>query len=184
MDRIVITCNNRPVGELVTTFVESKFVTLFDRYDEIVRVRVELNLDSRNASKLHFRSRVVVELREFDIVAESESEDAHVAIYGVFRKAESQLHLRSRETLFERDEGFARGEVDFEAMELPGVSLSVAFNSHLYGWRLRHAAFARAFLATRSGASAVPTRHYCGGERHFKTHPELPGERFSSWTIL
>lgn len=96
MNRIIITCNHLENSDSIKTFVNAKFSRLLHHYDDVIRVRVELNLDSGNAAEKRFRARANIELRGPDIVARSESDNAYAALDTAFERAERQLRHRVR----------------------------------------------------------------------------------------
>jgi len=103
MNRIIITCNRFPVGETVDEFVREKFSTLFYRCTDIVRMRIELNLESGQEGEVRFHSRIIIGTSGPDIVADAESTDVFDALDGLLRRADRQLSRRMRVNDFGRE---------------------------------------------------------------------------------
>ncbi|MDQ8183124.1 ribosome-associated translation inhibitor RaiA [Pelagicoccus sp. SDUM812005] len=103
MNRIIISCNHFEITDSVKTFVNSKFSRLFHHYDDVIRIRVELDLDSGNAADKRFQTRTITELRGPDIVASAESENAYAALDAAFEKTERQLRHRVRLARYKRE---------------------------------------------------------------------------------
>ncbi|MDQ8184600.1 ribosome-associated translation inhibitor RaiA [Pelagicoccus sp. SDUM812002] len=108
MKKIIITCNHLETSESITTFVNSKFGRLFPHYGDIIRIRIELNLDSGGAHEKRFLARAIIKQRGPDIVAASESENPYTALGATLRKAERQLRRRVRLARFKREQIFSR----------------------------------------------------------------------------
>ena len=96
MNRIIISCNHFKITGSIKTFVNSKFSQLFHHYDDVIRIRVELSLDSGDAFEKRFQARTIIRMRGPDIVAGAESGNAFAALEAVFAKAERQLRHRVR----------------------------------------------------------------------------------------
>lgn len=96
MDRILITWNHLEACESIKEHIEQKFGRLLDHYNDIIRVRVDLNLDSGCAAEKRFITRSIIELRGPDIVATSETDNAYASLDTTLQKAERQLRHRSR----------------------------------------------------------------------------------------
>ncbi|MBD5779784.1 ribosome-associated translation inhibitor RaiA [Pelagicoccus sp. NFK12] len=96
MNRIIISCNHFEITDSIKSFVHMKFRRLFHHYEDMIRIRVELTLDSGKASEKRFQARALIELRGPDIVANAESENAYAALDAIFDKAERQLRHRVR----------------------------------------------------------------------------------------
>lgn len=103
MNSIIITCNHLETSESVNDFINLKFKRLFHHYEDIIRIRVELNLDSGQASEKRFVTRAILELRGPDIVATSVSENAYASLDATLRKVERQLRHRVRLARYKRE---------------------------------------------------------------------------------
>lgn len=104
MNRIIITYNRFEKSESIEKFIKTKFSRLLHRCHEIIRIRVELNLESGNAARKRFSTRTIIELRGPDIVAVSASDNAYASIDATLRKAERQLHYRALRARFKREQ--------------------------------------------------------------------------------
>lgn len=104
MKKILITCNHLKTSESITIFVNSKYGRLFSHYRDIIRIRIELKLDSGNSNGKRFLARAIIEQRGPDIVAVSESDNAYAALDATLRKTERQLRRRVRLARFKREQ--------------------------------------------------------------------------------
>ncbi len=104
MNRIIISGNHIEISDSIKDFIMMKSSPVLKRYDDIIRVRVELNLESGKASEKRFVTRVLVELRGPDIVAVSISDNAYASLDATLRKAERQLRHRVRLARFKREQ--------------------------------------------------------------------------------
>ncbi len=96
MNRIIFTCNHLETNESLSVFVRSKFNRLLQRYDDIIRIRVELTLDSGNARRKRFSARAIAEQRGPDAIGAGESDNAYAALTSAFDKVERQTRNRAR----------------------------------------------------------------------------------------
>lgn len=110
MNRIIITGNHLEISDSIKEFINTKFSRVLNRYDDIIRVRVELNLESGKASEKRFVTRALIELRGPDIVAVSVSENAYASLDATLRKVERQLRHRVRLARFKREQMINRME--------------------------------------------------------------------------
>lgn len=103
MNNIIFTCNHLETSESISEFVHSKFSRLSRHYDDIIRIRVELKLDSGEAHEKRFIARAIIEQRGPDIVAAAEAENAYAALDTTLRRVERQLRHRARLSRYKRE---------------------------------------------------------------------------------
>ena len=96
MNRIIFTCNHLETRESLSVFVVSKFNRLLQRYDDIIRIRVELTLNSGKGSRKRFSARAISEQRGPDAIGAGESDNAYAALNRAFEKVERQTRNRAR----------------------------------------------------------------------------------------
>jgi len=104
MNRIIITGNHLEISESIKKFIKMKFSRLLHRYEDIIRMRVELNLESGKAHEKRFVTRAIIELRGPDIVAASVSDNAYASLDATLRKVERQLRHRVLRARFKREQ--------------------------------------------------------------------------------
>ena len=103
MNRIIFTCNHVESSDSLNTFVRSKFGRLSRHYNDIIRVRIELKLDSGDGREKRFLARAIVERRGPDIVAAAEAENAYAALDATLQRVERQLRHRARLVRYKRE---------------------------------------------------------------------------------
>lgn len=94
---VIISGINMELTEAIKNMVHEKTEKLFEHDDHIIRMRVELEYDSHNAShKGEFIAKGQLEVRGNDHFASAETDDLYKSIDDMVNKLDRMLRRRSR----------------------------------------------------------------------------------------